>query len=278
MSCTPVTVTAPDGAALTACTHGGHVLGWVPVGGAQRLWLSPTAECGPGRAIRGGVPVIFPQFAGRGPLPKHGFARDRAWQRVDGCPAGTWAATLRDDEQTRALWPYAFELRLTATVAAQELTIDLEVRNDGAQPFEFTAALHGYLVVRDPHAELAGLGGLHAQDNARPEPADDGDPVWLGAPGESVPALQPRDVSLLGATDPVDLVDGTLGRLTLTAEAFTDRVVWNPGPGHGLADVPAGAEAGFVCVEAARLTPVTLPAGATWTGRQTLRAEPSVAL
>jgi hypothetical protein len=79
-ACAPETVTAADGAQLTACAHGGHVLGWTPAGGRPRLWLSPTARCGPGLAIRGGIPVIFPQFAGRGPLPKHGFARDRAWR------------------------------------------------------------------------------------------------------------------------------------------------------------------------------------------------------
>ena len=86
--------------------------------------------------------------------------------------------------------------------------------------------------------------------------------------------LTPRDVSLLGVTDPVELVDPLLGRAALTAEGLTDRVIWNPGPGHGLSDVPDGAQAGFVCLEAARLTPVTLEPGQTWVGRQLLRSEP----
>ena len=60
----------------------------------------------------------------------------------------------------------------------------------------------------------------------------------------------------------------------MTGEGFTDRVIWNPGPGHGLADVPDGAEAGFVCVEPARLAPVLLRPGDTWSGWMRLTAEP----
>ncbi len=60
-----------------------------------------------------------------------------------------------------------------------------------------------------------------------------------------------------GAQDPVTLEDAVLGSLVVSADGFGDRVVWNPGPGHGLADVPDGDEARFVCVETAELTPVT---------------------
>lgn len=276
-ACTPVTVTGADGAQLTACLHGGHVLGWVPAGGGQRLWLSPAARCGPGKAIRGGVPVIFPQFSDRGPLPKHGIARDRAWQRLppdalddrlDGSAA--WSVVLRDDEVTRAVWPQSFELTLTAVARGRRLDIDLSVRNTGTESWSFTAALHGYLAVLDPTAVLAGLGGRGAQDNAA-----GGARIRLGEPGEALAALDRRDVAVPGVTDPIELIDPEAGLTTLTAEGFTDRVVWNPGPGHGLGDVPEGAESGFVCLEAARLDPVELRTGERWTGRQTLAHEPS---
>jgi glucose-6-phosphate 1-epimerase len=51
-------------------------------------------------------------------------------------------------------------------------------------------------------------------------------------------------------------------------------VVWNPGPGHGLNDVPDGDERNFVCLETAELTPVMIQPGALWTARQTLQTGP----
>jgi glucose-6-phosphate 1-epimerase len=70
----------------------------------------------------------------------------------------------------------------------------------------------------------------------------------------------------------VTLDDPVFGPLTITADGFADRVVWNPGPDAVLGDVPPGGAVGFVCVEPAQLSPVTLAPGETWTGRQTLEA------
>ena len=268
--CTRQTLTAADGAELTVCAHGGHVLGWTPAGGPARLWLSPTAECGPGLAIRGGIPVIFPQFAGRGPLPKHGVARNRGWQvttgpAADSETAAVWQATLTDDDATRAIWPHRFELTLTARAEGDRLDTILSVRNTDDVEWTFTAALHSYLTVGDPEARLHGLGGRIAEDNAA-----DGKPITLGEPGQPLRATTARDIAVLAADQPLTLVDPVLGALEITGAGFGDRVVWNPGSGHGLSDVPDGDERHFVCVEAAELTGVSLLPGAIWTGRQTL--------
>jgi glucose-6-phosphate 1-epimerase len=261
--CVTVTVEAPDGARLAARGHGGHVVGWTPAGGRERLWLSPLARCGPGEAIRGGIPVIFPQFAGRGPLPKHGVARDRAW-RVGPSGPGSWQAVLGDDAATRAIWPHAFELTLTAAVAGDRLDTVLAVRNPGGTPFTFTAALHGYLALGGPAATVHGLGGHRAEDN------EDG--LTKTVPDGTLLAVEQRDIAVRDVAGPVVLDDPVLGPLTVTADGFADRVMWNPGPDAALGDVPPGGAAGFVCIEVAQLTPVTLAPGDTWTGRQTLRS------
>ena len=76
-------VRAPDGAQATVLLHGGHVVSWIPAGADEQLYLSPAAgleALQSGQAIRGGVPVIFPQFAERGDGMRHGFARVSSWR------------------------------------------------------------------------------------------------------------------------------------------------------------------------------------------------------
>src|SRR3712207_1855068 len=129
--CAPVSLGPPGQGRLRFVAHGGHVLGWTPAGsGTDRLWLSPTHACGPGRAIRGGIPVIFPQFSDRGPLPKHGLARDRAWQplSVTSFPGvrSDCELELRDDPATRGIWDRAFRLGLRAPAFATALDVELE--------------------------------------------------------------------------------------------------------------------------------------------------------
>lgn len=268
--CAPLTV-GEDVAPLTFVTHGGQVLGWTPAGSAvSRLWLSPDHRCGPGAAIRGGIPVIFPQFSDRGPLPKHGLARDREWQALSfgGHPARSdGELELRDDAATRQVWPRGFRLGIRATSYATALDVELEVRNTGAEDLEFTTALHAYLTVGGAGATIRGLEGLPAEDNAAGRAA-------VTMPAEPLDALARRDVAVRGATSPVVLDDPELGALTVTATGFTDVVVWNPGPGHGLADVPDGAERGFVCVEPALLAPEPLAPGRVWRGALRLSVRP----
>lgn len=254
---------------LTCCAHGGQVLGWVPAGQhVDRLWLSPSTRCGPGLAVRGGVPVIFPQFSGRGPLPKHGIARDRAWEvlPVDPTDEARWSARLRSDATTLAIWPHEFTTTITAVAAGRQLEVALSVRNDGAAAFDFSAALHSYLRV-SPDATVHGLGGLPSEDNASGEA-----PTAL--PTGGLRATDRRDVAVLGVPGPVRVKDLMLGALTIEATGMPDRVIWNPGSGHGIPDIPGGAESEFVCVEPAALTPVRLAPGAEWHGRALLSAQP----
>ena len=272
--CTPVRVRARDGARLVACAHGGQVLGWSPASDERdRLWLSPLARCGAGEAIRGGVPVVFPQFAGRGPLPKHGLARDRAWELdtgSDGADVARVACRLQDDERTRAIWPHRFTLTLVAEASGTQLSVTLAVRNDaasGGDAFTFTAALHAYLATAVPLADVVGLAGLPAEDNAA------GGAVRV-LPAGPLPARGPVDLAVRGTRGPAVVRTGG-DEVEVHCEGddgFDSLVVWNPGEPHGLADVPPEGAAQFVCVEPAALTPVTLAPHATWRATAVLTA------
>jgi glucose-6-phosphate 1-epimerase len=107
-----VALRASDGARATILLHGGHLVSWIPAGGDEQLYVSPTSQYGEGQAVRGGVPVIFPQFSNRGTLPRHGLLRTRGWELGETVSHGGHAqAVLRftANDDTRALWPHYFE-------------------------------------------------------------------------------------------------------------------------------------------------------------------------
>ena len=268
-----VVVRAPDGARAEAYLHGGHVTSWTPAGapGDERLFLSASAELRPGAAIRGGVPVVFPQFATMGPLPKHGFARTTEWTLDAGeLSADAAAATLilADSAATHALWPHAFALELTVTVGGPTLALRLDVVNPGDAAIEFTAALHTYLRVEQvSRVAVRGLEGARYRDAAAGNVERVQDEHELRVTGEV-------DRVYLGAPDRVEVSEP--GRTTVVEKrGFADSVVWNPGAVRGaqLADLEPGGASHMLCVEAAVVgAPVRLAPGARWSGTQTLTA------
>ena len=267
-----VTLRADDGATAEIHRHGAHVTSWRPAGDSEdRLYLSARSEFGDSAAIRGGIPVVFPQFGAEGPLPRHGFARTSLWalgciaREADGAADAEFV--LRDAERTRAVWEGQFKAVLAVTVVARQLEVTLRVENVGERTFSFTAALHTYLRVRDVNdTELVGLRGTQYRVSGEP-------------------TLRVDEADKLGVRDYLDRIYvGAPSRLELRepdrvmvieAEGFPDAVVWNPGPERAasLHDLEPGDERRFVCVEAAAVhTPITLGAGRRWSGTQTLTA------
>jgi glucose-6-phosphate 1-epimerase len=126
----------PSGDTVLVALHGAQVLSWQTGDGRERMYLSPKAIMDGKAAIRGGVPVCFPQFNTRGNLPKHGFARNVAWQSAPSERANVVALTLTNDAQTQAftdsLWPHQFAMRLELALAPQSLHISLQVHNTGS--------------------------------------------------------------------------------------------------------------------------------------------------
>jgi len=114
---------AADGAAAVATLQGAHLVSWIPAGGDERLYLSERSPFEAGRAIRGGVPVVFPQFGERGPLAHHGFARTSAWRlaREEG---DRLMFALESCGETLRLWPHAFALELAITIGGPRLVME----------------------------------------------------------------------------------------------------------------------------------------------------------
>ena len=260
-------VAEAPGVKITACARGAHLMTWT-TDGVDRLWMSPLSSCGDASAIRGGVPVLFPQFGTFGDLGKHGFARIAEWTPVPAGPANSAARLafeLEDSPATRKQWPLSFRARLEIAATPVKLDMKLSVTNRTGELARFTGGLHTYLSVADPDAWISGLDGCHAWDGVSTR-----NPRFTHRLGPRVRALDTQDLVIHGVSGPVVLHDETLGELAVTAEGFPNRVVWNPGPEHALPDVAPGGEAGFVCIEPTAVIPVLLPARGKWEGRQTL--------
>ncbi|MDO5652525.1 MAG: D-hexose-6-phosphate mutarotase [Brachymonas sp.] len=269
----------PEGSSATVSLHGAQVLSWRTADGTERLYLSPCIDwnavaqgtC----AIRGGIPVCWPQFNRRGPLVKHGFARLLPWKVVQ---HANDSVTLRlqhsdvphhllHDAQGQALWPHAFETNLHVQLANHALTVTLEVRNTGNTALPFTTALHGYFTTRAiSDTQITGADGLQYWD-AVPD-ADPSHPVQHGPirfAGE-VDRVYPAFAATLA---------NNLPPLQLRQSASLQQtVVWNPDAAlcAQLADLPADAYRQFVCIEAAQIDdPVVLEPGAIWQGWQSFQ-------
>ncbi len=243
--------------------QGAHLTSW-RCQGEEQLFLSRQAEFAPGKAIRGGVPVIFPQFGAFGPGAKHGFARNRSWQ-LTAATADSIDFSLLSDEQTLKAWPFTFAAGYRVTLAPGSLFMQLSVTNCAAEPIEFTNALHTYFASPDyRQSTLSGLLGLEYWDNGTP---------WGERSTQTADGLTLSDALdrvYFQALKPL-LWQDQARSLTITAEGFSDAVVWNPGAEGAsvLSDMAADEFIHMLCVEAANVAkPTRLLPGETWQGSQ----------
>ncbi len=259
------------GSEAVVMLHGAHVVSWKPAGGEERIYLSDKADFSPGSAIRGGIPVCFPQFSSLGDAPFHGFARNMEWHEgpvEDDGDIVRAAFTLSNSPESQALWPHSFSLVLTISLGATSLDVALSVANTGTAPFSFTTALHTYFRVHDIEAVgIEGLQGTTYLDKVKNIPdikesrsrltfAEQVDSVYRNARPELILHEKQR-------------------KLTIRSRNMPDAVIWNPWVerSQAIADLPDDAYRHMVCIEAGAITtPITLEPGRTWKGSQTMIA------
>ena len=267
-----LTIEAPDGAQAIITLYGAHLVSWKSSDGKQSLFCSAKSALDGSRAIRGGVPVIFPQFGERGNGMRHGFARVSNWRLAASGIDDGWAFAafeLNHDDLAPAIgaaWAHDFSLRLRVAVRAHELQMSLDVNNTGDRDFSFSGALHGYFLIDQlDRISVKGLQGVLYSDST----------------GETAATQNQADLVFSGKLDRI--YHDASGPLTLSAGAhtlrleqtgFPDAVVWNPGTQDAakLVDLADDEYERFVCIEPALTEARLLPAGASWHGGQRVLA------
>lgn len=265
----PIILQAQDGAQVAITAHGAHICSWIPAGGEEQLFFSKTSEIREGVAMRGGVPVVFPQFANLGALPKHGFARTAMWRLVKAGQTASGVARaefeLHENIARLQIWPYVFRAELVVTVVGSSLDMRLSIQNTGDTGFSFTAALHTYFAVEQiADVTVHGLEGLQYRDSV------------TGATGcvDRNPVLRIHgEIDRIYANAPRLLLCQPKQTTLIQQNGFADAVVWNPGTEKAatLPDLEPGGDQRMLCIEAAAIMqPVVLAPGASWSGNQSL--------
>jgi glucose-6-phosphate 1-epimerase len=136
--------------------------------GRECIFVSRDAKLDGSKAIRGGCPLVFPQFGQSDKsMPQHGFLRVNFWKadestmydNEDGAGI-TYTLDLKDVEQARGgKWDentsYDCTCLFHVKIYSQSFSTKLEIKNTGENEFEFQTLLHTYYLV-DGKAALDG--------------------------------------------------------------------------------------------------------------------------
>ncbi|BCM93074.1 putative glucose-6-phosphate 1-epimerase [Abditibacteriota bacterium] len=216
------------------------------------LYLSSRSHFAEGKAIRGGIPVVFPWFGPKrddASAPQHGWARTSLWN-IEGQSQSSALLAVRNDEWYVRLH-YGFGDTLTVTV---------EVQNLATKARSFELALHSYFTVSDvTKVQIEGLDSLTYRDKTRGNERFTQSGT-LHFEGEV-------DRIYLNAPSPLHIVDGMQG-YELRGD-WASAVTWNPGATKAaqMSDLGEGEWQNFVCLEVGAIADnaIELAPQATWT-------------
>ncbi|MBP6744596.1 D-hexose-6-phosphate mutarotase [bacterium] len=240
--------------------QGAHLTQWQPLQQEPILFLSDRSSYEQGKAIRGGVPIIFPWFGprtattcdNRNDGPAHGFARIEDWQLVSASMNGELLVlklTLEANERSRALGFDNFHLQYSLTFGT-DLVLQLTVENRSQNSLCFAEALHTYLFVGDcEQVSMSGLAGTEFYDKT--------DGFKKNRQGENHQLLTLKgetDRPYINTSATVVLHDPVLNRrLTVSKSHSNTTVIWNPGAelSAKMADLSPQGWKHMVCIETA---------------------------
>jgi len=239
--------------------------------GVEQIFVSPGAIFDGKKAIRGGVPVVFPQFGQPDKaMAQHGFARSSIWavkEVIDGAEdaGSTVVFTLSDSEATREKWPNAFRLEYTVKLCKDRLDMALRIVNTGEATFQFHALLHTYFQVPDIAnigvSDFKGAkyinkvkGGEEAiEENSNVEFPSFTDRVFASCPLKD--GKLPKAINLKAEGKILcECINGAKFSAKDNPEKLEDAetidvVCWNPYEEASPGDLPPPAFKNFVCVE-----------------------------
>uniref|UniRef100_A0A7R9WVA2 glucose-6-phosphate 1-epimerase n=1 Tax=Craspedostauros australis TaxID=1486917 RepID=A0A7R9WVA2_9STRA len=254
--------------------------------GRECLFLSRDAKMDGSKAIRGGIPLVFPQFGQPDKsMPQHGFLRRNTWTQLqafddDEAAGVSYQLALKSVQEARGgIWAEdtafdcvcTYDIKITPT----KMITTLSFENTGDKAFEFQTLQHTYFHV-DDHAAydptkcfVKGLEGYNLVDKI--DSANTG--KICGSDSVVLDALTDRVYEPPSGTNKVDVavgVGGSAGTVKMVATGTVDGkevpvscVVWNPFKDNAasMSDFGDDQYVDMICVEPGILGSPTLEPG-----------------
>ncbi|MEH2140823.1 aldose epimerase family protein [Nostoc sp.] len=141
--------------------RGGIITRW-RIQGQEIFYLDTERFANPELSVRGGNPILFP-ICGNIPdntyihngqqytLKQHGFARDLPWKVTDQLTQDKVSLTLvlNSNEQTRAVYPFDFQVLFTYELQGNTLEIRQQYKNLSSTSLPFSTGFHPYFLTVD---------------------------------------------------------------------------------------------------------------------------------
>jgi galactose mutarotase-like enzyme len=146
--------------------RGGIITRW-RIQGQEIFYLDTERFTHPDLSVRGGNPILFP-ICGNLPdnaythngqqytLKQHGFARDLPWEVTEQQTQGQASLTLvlSSNEQTKAVYPFDFQVIFTYELQGNTLVIRQQYKNLSSTSLPFSAGFHPYFLVGGDKTQL----------------------------------------------------------------------------------------------------------------------------
>ncbi|KAK3904756.1 galactose mutarotase-like domain-containing protein [Staphylotrichum tortipilum] len=288
-----VTAELPTGESVTVLLYGATVISWKDAAGDEKLWLSEAAKLDGSKAVRGGIPIVFPVF-GTAPthpqtksLPQHGFARTSRWEFLGKSTSESMAGPAANEPTVKldfglssaapgldplatTNWPFRFNLIYSVTLKRDSLTTSIVATNDDAQPFDCQVLLHTYLRVKDiTTVEITGLADATYIDKV-----DNATTKTSTTPTTTITSETDRVYTPASPSSPVTVSTSGTPLYHVTRDNLANVVIWNPWTAKAAAMADFEPKEGFrnmLCVEPGAVAGwQSVEAGDAFEGAQTI--------
>ncbi|EIW83577.1 galactose mutarotase-like protein [Coniophora puteana RWD-64-598 SS2] len=265
----------PKGSSAEVLLYGATVISWKTiVDGSEpteHLFLSKKAVLDGSRAVRGGIPLVFPCF---GPpsrpehskMVQHGFARTETWKLAKQSDDGeTLEVHLTLDPNPSIESVYDKPFSLTYVVAITEKTMVNELRVTNPHPsdtLEFQTLLHTYFRAPMEDVRVEPLQG---------KPYFDKTTMTERVENRELVDVKTFTDSVYGNAEKKSKFTWPGGGIEIESFNYPDLVVWNPQEevASKMTDMEEYGWHHFLCVEPASVRDfVKVTPGGTWSGKQ----------